>query len=132
MLDKLIAEHKDRLLENLVSQVGLGKDEAGGFLSKIIGSIQGLIGGGKLDLKDLIGGNVGAITSKLDMNDLAGALGGSKDKAEQGVNAVVSQLSGILGEKSDIAESLLGKVGGGDLGSKLDAAKGIAGKLFGR
>ncbi|HED53574.1 MAG TPA: hypothetical protein ENJ00_05165 [Phycisphaerales bacterium] len=130
MLEQLLASHKDELLGALTSKLGVSSDQAGGFLSKLIGMIQSLIGDGKLDVQDLLKGDVSSLTGKLNMDELGGLLGGGKEQAEQGLSAVIGPLSEKIGGLGD-AGDLLGKITGNDSGGGggiMGAIGGILGK----
>lgn len=128
MLDQLLqGDMKDTILKALVAKLGVDESQAGSFLEKAVSMISGLISGDQLDPKALLGGDISALTSKLDMGSLAGVLGGDAGKADTGLRTIMDQVSG------DAAGGLLGKLGdamggGGDAG---DALKGIAGKFLG-
>ena len=83
MLDKLLADHKDELITAVTSKLGVGTDQAGTFIQKLLDMAQKLIGKGDLDLSALLKGDVGALKSKLNLDVLGSALGGGADKAEQ-------------------------------------------------
>lgn len=124
MLDQLLqGDMKDTILKALVAKLGVDESQAGSFLEKAVSMISGLMQGGELDPTALLGGDISALTSKLDMGSLAGALGGDAGKADTGLRTLMDQVSG------DAAGGLLGKLG--DLGGGGDALKGIAGKFLG-
>ncbi|MCA9273192.1 MAG: hypothetical protein KDA31_09120 [Phycisphaerales bacterium] len=119
MLDKLLADHKDELITAVTSKLGVGTDQAGTFIQKLLDMAQKLIGKGDLDLSALLKGDVGALKSKLNLDVLGSALGGGADKAEQGLNAVIGPLSqklGGLGGADDLLAQITGGEGGGLLG----------------
>lgn len=121
MLDKLLADHKDELIKAITTKLGVGTDQAGGFLTKLLDMAQKLIGKGDLDLAALLKGDLATLKNKLDLNALGGLLGGGKDKAEQGLAAVIGPLSQKL--------SSLG--GADDLLKQIKGGSGLLGKLGG-
>lgn len=61
MFDQLLNEHKDPLINALTSKLGVNKDQAGGFLIKVLPMIEQLLGDGKLDMSALLKGDLGAV-----------------------------------------------------------------------
>jgi len=127
MLDKLLEGQKDNLIEMLTSKLGVTGDQAGGFLSKLMPMIEGLLGKGKLDADALIKGDVSSLTSALDLDSLGSALGGGKEKAQQGIETVAGPISEKL-SGLDNPMDMLKEVMGGDAEGLLK--KGL-GKIFG-
>jgi len=132
MLEKLLSEHKDTFISALTSKLGVNSDQAGGFLSKLMPMIEGLIGDGKLDVQSLMKGDLSGVKKGLDMDSLGSMLGGGKEKAEEGIDAVSGPLAEQL-DKLDDPMSLLGGLlgGGGDSGDLMDKAKKGLGGLLG-
>lgn len=131
MLDQLLGDHKDQLIEVLTSKLGVNGDQAGGFLSKIFPMIQGLLGDGKLDVADLMKGDLSSIKGGLDLDMLGGLLGGGKDKAEQGIDAISGPISDNLGKLDDPVGLLGNLIGGGDANDLMAKAKKGLGGLLG-
>ncbi|MEO0482893.1 MAG: hypothetical protein AAF138_04660 [Planctomycetota bacterium] len=133
MLDQLLGDNKNDLIQNLVSQLGLGEREAGGFLDQALAMIMGLFKGGDLDLSKLLGGSGEGLASGLDLGALSGLVGGDAGKAQAGVGTILDTLKGKLTDADD-PEGLLGGVLGGmdkdgdglDAGDVMDGLK----KLF--
>lgn len=130
MLDQLLSEHKDTLISALTSKLGVNEDQAGGFLGKVLPMIQGLFSEGKLDADALMKGDLSALKSNLDLGMLGGVLGGGKEKAEQGIDAIADPISKQLENLDDpigMLGDLLGGGGSDDLMEK--AKKGLGGLL---
>lgn len=130
MLDKLLIGHKDTLIKALTSKLGVNEDQAGGFLAKILPMIQGMFSDGKLDANSLMKGDLSAVKNNLDLGMLGGLLGGGKEKAEQGIDAIADPISNELGKLDNPMEMLGGLLDGGgsdDLMAK--AKKGLGGLL---
>ena len=123
MLEKLLSDHKDELITAVTSKLGVGTDQAGSFVQKLLQMAEKLIGEGKLDLAALMKGDLASLKSALNLDVLGSALGGGADTAEKGLGAVIGPLSEKLGGL-DGADDLLKKITGGQSG-------GILGKLGG-
>jgi len=76
MIQELISDHMDDIVAAITSKLGVNSDQAGSFVTKAISMIEGLVSKGDLDVQDLAGGNLAALTSKLDMGSLGSLLGG--------------------------------------------------------
>jgi hypothetical protein len=131
MLEQLLSGSKAGIVSSLTSKLGMSGDQAGGFVGKLLPMIEGLVKGGGLDVKQLLGGDASGLISKLDMGSLAGFFGGSTDKAKQGVETVVSGIAGAAGSNKGLVDQLAG-LAGGKSGGVGDAVSGLAGKLFGK
>lgn len=127
MLDKLLESNKDEFIGALMNKLGVSADQADGFLGSLLSKIQDLIGADKLDIADLLKGDVSLLKDKLNLEQLGSLLGGGSDKAEQGINAVMGPLTEKLGDLGG-ADDLLGKLTGGDGGGIAGALGGIFGK----
>lgn len=130
MLDQLLNEHKDTLINALTSKLGVNEDQAGGFLVKVLPMIERFMNDGKLDAGALMKGDLSALKNGLDLDMLGGLLGGGKDKAEQGIDAIAEPISKELGNLDNPMEMLgvlLGDGGSDDLMEK--AKKGLGGLL---
>ncbi len=129
MLEKLLEGQKDNLMELVMSKLGVSGDQAGGFLTKLFPMIQGLMGDGKLDPSALLKGDVSALKNGLDLESLGSALGGGKDKAEQGIDAVAGPIAETLGKLDNPMDMLSGMLGD-DAGGMLKKGLGGLGKMF--
>lgn len=129
MIEKLLAGQKDDLMKLVMSKLGVSDDQAGGFLTKLFPMIQGLMGDGKLDPSALLNGDVSALKSGLDLESLGSMLGGGKDKAEQGIDAVAGPISETLGKLDNPMEMLTGALGD-DAEGLLKKGLGGIGKMF--
>lgn len=127
MLDKLLDGRKDNLIEMLTSKLGVSGDQAGGFLSKLLPMIEGLIGKGDIDASSLLKGDVSSLKNALDLDALGSALGGGKEKAEQGIETVAGPIAEQLNGLDNPMDMLKGALGGDAEGL---LKKGI-GKIFG-
>ncbi len=130
MLDQLLNEHKDTLINALTSKLGVNKDQAGGFLIKVLPMIEQLLGDGKLDMSALLKGDLGAVKNSLDLDMLGGLLGGGKERAEQGIDAIADPISKEL-DKLDDPIGMLGGLLGDDSGDLMSKAKKGLGGLLG-
>lgn len=130
MLEQLLGDQKDNLIKTLTDKLGVNSDQAGGFLSKLMPMIEGLLGDGKLDPSALLKGDTSALKKGLDLESLGSMLGGGKEKAEQGIDAVSGPIAKQLDKLDDPMAMLGGMLGGGgsdDLMAK--AKKGLGGLL---
>jgi hypothetical protein len=127
MLDKLLDGQKDNLIAMLTSKLGVSSDQAGGFLSKLLPMIEGVLGKGDIDAGALLKGDVSSLKSALDLDALGSALGGGKEKAEQGIETVAGPIAEQLNGLDDPMGMLKGALGGDAEGL---LKKGI-GKIFG-
>lgn len=125
MIQELISDHMDEIVAAITSKLGVNSDQAGGFVTKAIGMIEGLVSKGDLDVKDLASGNLSALTSKLDMGSLGSLLGGGQEQATQGLETLMGPLTSKLSAGG--AMDMLGKLAGGDKGG----LGGMVGKIFG-
>ena len=130
MLDQLLNEHKDTLINALTSKLGVNKDQAGGFLIKVLPMIEQLLGDGKLDMSAVLKGDLGAVKNSLDLDMLGGLLGGGKERAEQGIDAIADPISKEL-DKLDDPIGMLGGLLGDDSGDLMSKAKKGLGGLLG-
>lgn len=130
MLDQLLNEHKDTLINALTTKLGVNKDQAGGFLIKVLPMIEQLLGDGKLDMSALLKGDLGAVKNSLDLDMLGGLLGGGKERAEQGIDAIADPISKEL-DKLDDPIGMLGGLLGDDSGDLMSKAKKGLGGLLG-
>jgi hypothetical protein len=130
MLDQLLNEHKDTLINALTSKLGVNNDQAGGFLIKVLPMIEQLLGDGKLDMSALLKGDLGAVKNSLDLDMLGGLLGGGKERAEQGIDAIADPISKEL-DKLDDPIGMLGGLLGDDSGDLMSKAKKGLGGLLG-
>ncbi|MEM1071390.1 MAG: hypothetical protein AAGH71_01020 [Planctomycetota bacterium] len=117
MLDQLLKDHKDDLIAAVTSKLGVGTDQGGSFIQKLIEMVQDRLGAGDLELSALLSGDLSGIKDKLNLEALGGILGGGADKGEEGLAAVIGPLKDKLGELGN-AEDLLGKITGSLGGSK--------------
>lgn len=131
MLDQLLNEHKGTLINALTSKLGVNEDQAGGFLGKVLPMIQGLFSDGKLDAGALMKGDLSALKSNLDLGMLGGLLGGGKEKAEQGIDAIADPISKELGNLDNPMEMLGGFLSGGGSDDLMEKAKKGLGGLLG-
>jgi hypothetical protein len=127
MLDKLLESNKDELLGLITSKLGVSSGQADGFLGRLLGMIQDLLGSGKLDVSDLLKGDISSLKGMLNLDELGGLLGGGTDKAEEGLGAVMGPITEKLGGLGD-AGDLLGKITGGESDGIMGALGGILGK----
>ncbi|MCA9304448.1 MAG: hypothetical protein KC996_10025 [Phycisphaerales bacterium] len=127
MLDKLLEGQKDNLIGMLTSKLGVSDDQAGGFLNKLLPMIEGLLGKGKIDPSALLKGDVSSLKSGLDLDVLGKALGGGKEKAEQGIETVAGPIAEKLNGLDNPMDMLKGVMGGDAEGL---LKKGL-GKIFG-
>lgn len=127
MLDKLLEGQKDNLIGMLTSKLGVSGDQAGGFLSKLLPMIEGLLGKGDIDPSALLKGDISALKDGLDLDALGSALGGGKEKAEQGIETVAGPIAEQLNGLDNPMDMLKGVMGGDAEGL---LKKGI-GKIFG-
>tara|TARA_R110002073_G_scaffold152651_2_gene307171 strand:- start:79588 stop:80034 length:447 start_codon:yes stop_codon:yes gene_type:complete len=130
MLDQLLNEHKDTLINALTSKLGVNNDQAGGFLIKVLPMIEQLLGDGKLDMSAVLKGDLGAVKNSLDLDMLGGLLGGGKERAEQGIDAIADPISKEL-DKLDDPIGMLGGLLGDDSGDLMSKAKKGLGGLLG-
>ncbi len=130
MLDQRLNEHKDTLINALTSKLGVNKDQAGGFLIKVLPMIEQLLGDGKLDMSAVLKGDLGAVKNSLDLDMLGGLLGGGKERAEQGIDAITDPISKEL-DKLDDPIGMLGGLLGDDSGDLMSKAKKGLGGLLG-
>ena len=130
MLDQLLNEHKDTLINALTSKLGVNNDQAGGFLIKVLPMIEQLLGDGKLDMSALLKGDLGAVKNSLDLDMLGGLLGGGKERAEQGIDAIADPISKEL-DKLDDPIGMLGGLLGDDSGDLMSKAKKELGGVLG-
>jgi len=130
MLDQLLNEHKDTLINALTTKLGVNNDQAGGFLIKVLPMIEQLLGDGKLDMSALLKGDLGAVKNSLDLDMLGGLLGGGKERAEQGIDAIADPISKEL-DKLDDPIGMLGGLLGDDSGDLMSKAKKGLGGLLG-
>ncbi|MEM7671064.1 MAG: hypothetical protein AAF317_18400 [Pseudomonadota bacterium] len=127
MLNQLLAEHKDDLIAAVMSKLGVGADQGGSFVQKLIEMAQSKIAGGEMDLSALLQGDMSSLKSALNLEVLGSALGGGAEKGEEGLSAVIGPLKDKLGGMGD-AGDLLGKITGGKgLGGLGDALGGMLG-----
>ncbi|MEZ6318883.1 MAG: hypothetical protein R3B49_09050 [Phycisphaerales bacterium] len=132
MLEQILGDSKHELIKTITSKLGVSDAQAGGFLGSLLERLEDLLKGGKLDVQQLLSGDLGAITKNLNLDALGGLLGGGADKGEQGVKAVMGSVTDKLGGSEDLLGQLEGLLGGdGKSGGGLDALKGIAGKFLG-
>lgn len=132
MLDQLLGDKKNDLIGMLTNQLGVSDAQAGGFLGSLLERLEDLLKGGKLDVQQLLSGDLGSITKNLNLEALGGLLGGGADKGEQGVKAVMGSVAGELGGNENLLGQIQGMLGDdGKPGGIDDAIKGIAGKFLG-
>jgi hypothetical protein len=131
MLDQIIGDQRDNLVNMLSSKLGVSGDQAGGFLSKLLQKIEILMGEGKLDVESLLKGDLSSLKSNLDMDNLGALLGGGKEKAEQGIDAVSHPIAQQLDKLDDPMGMLGGLLGGSDSGDLMSKAKAGLGGLLG-
>jgi hypothetical protein len=131
MLDQIIGDRKDDLIKMLSSKLGVSDDQAGGFLSKLMQKIEILLGEGKLNASSLMNGELTSLKSYLDLDHLGALLGGGKEKAEQGIDAVSKPIAEQLDKLDDPMGMLGNLIGGGDSGDLLSKAKKGLGGLLG-
>lgn len=129
MLENLLEGQKDNLMKLVMGKLGVSGDQAGGFLTKLFPMIQGLMGDGKLDPSALLKGDVSALKNGLDLESLGSALGGGKDKAEQGIDAVAGPIAETLGNLDNPMDMLKGALGD-DAEGMLKKGLGGIGKMF--
>ena len=129
MLEQLLGDQKNKLIEILTSQLGVNGDQAGGFIGKLLPMIQGLMGEGKLDASSLLSGDLSALKGGLDMDMLGGLLGGGKEQAEEGIDAIAMPLSDSLSKLDDPMGMLGGLIGGESDDLLAKAKKGLGGLL---
>ena len=133
MLDTILKEHGPDLLSSLTSGGGLDASQAESLLPPALGGIGEALGGGGLDLGDLLGGGEGAaqgLLGKLDIGAIASAAGLSEGQAQSGLAALVPVVISLLGDKAGGADDLLSMLGGGSGGAG-GMLKGLAGKFLG-
>ncbi len=111
MLDQIVGEKKDELIKLLSSKLGVSDDQAGGFISKLMQKMEILLGEGKLDVDSLLKGDLSSLKSNLDLDNLGALLGGGKEKAEQGIDAVSTQIAEQLDKLDDPMQMLGGLLG---------------------
>ncbi len=131
MLEQLLGDQKDNLIKMLTDKLGVSGDQAGGFLSKLMPMIEGLLGDGKLDPSALLKGDTSALKKGLDLESLGSMLGGGKEKAEQGIDAVSGPIAEQLDKLDDPMGMLSGLLGGGDSDDLMAKAKKGLGGLLG-
>ena len=129
-IQSLLAEHLPDLVSKLTQQTNLNEAQAQRFIPEAAQEAVSALGSGGLDLKSLIGGQLGGLLSKIDIGGLATKSGLAEDQASSALESFLPQLLGILqGQKGGlegVVTSFLGQDGG---------ATGILGKLtnlFGR
>ncbi len=111
MLDQIIGDKKDELVNMLSSKLGVSDDQAGGFLSKLMQKMEILLGEGKLDVNAIMNGDLTTLNSYLDLEKLGALLGGGKEKAEQGIEAVSTPIAEQLDKLDDPMQMLGGLLG---------------------
>lgn len=125
MLKDMLSGQRDTIVRSIVSKLGVDAGQASGFVDKAVAMIEKLVKSGDLDVKKLAAGDMGALTSKLDLGSLGSLLGGGETEARQGLASIMGPLQ----------EKLSGG-GAGDLLGKIPGAKGalggLGGKMFGR
>ena len=138
MLEDLLKEHGADLLSAMTSGSELDAGQAEQLLPPALSGIGDAVTGGGLDLGDLLGGGegaVGALLSKLDLGQIAGAAGLSEGQTQSGLQSLLPVVLSLLGDKAGGAEGLLSMLGGVSSGGSeggLGALVGAAGKLFGK
>ena len=131
MLDQFLGEDKSALVSSMVSKLGLSKEQADGFVTKAVSSIQGAFRDGKVDFDKLMKGDLSGLASSLDLGALSEFFGGDRGKAQSGISTLLETLTKQLSSKGIDAEALLAQFGGGS-GGVAGAISGLAGKLFGK
>lgn len=111
MLDQIIGDKKDELVNVLSSKLGVSDDQAGGFLSKLMQKMEILLGEGKLDVNAIMNGDLTTLNSYLDLENLGALLGGGKEEAEQGIEAVSTPIAEQLDKLDDPMQMLGGLLG---------------------
>ncbi len=130
MLDQIMGDQRERLINMLSSKLGVSDDQAGGFLSKLLQKIEILMGEGKLDVDSLLKGDLSSLKSNLDLDNLGALLGGGREKAEQGIDAVSTPIAEQLDKLDDPMQMLGGLLGGGGSDDLMaQAKKGLGGLL---
>jgi len=130
MLDQLLGSDKSELVSSMVSRLGLSKEQADGFVTKAISSIQSAMGDGKVDFDKLMKGDLSGLTGAMDLGALSQFFGGDAGKAQMGIGALLEALTKQLSANGIDANALLAQFGGaGGIGGAIDK---LAGKLFGK
>lgn len=130
MLEQLLGDQKNDLIRIVMEKLGVSSDQAGGFVGKLLPMIEDLVGQGKIDASALLKGDVSSLVKGLDLNALGATLGGSREKAEAGVDAVANPIAKQL-EGLDDPMAMLNGLIVGDKSDLLKKATGGLGKLFG-
>lgn len=131
MLEQFLGADKSALAYSMMSKFGLSKEQAEGFVTQTLSSLQGVLRDGKVDFDKLVKGDLSGLISPMDLRALSQFFGGDAAKAQSGVGALLESLTKQLSAKGIDAEALLAQLGsaGGGLGA---AISGLAGKLFGK
>lgn len=131
MLDQLLGGDKSALISSIASQLGIGKEQADGFIAKALASVQQAFASGKVDFDKLMKGDLSGLTSSMDLQSLSQFVGGDVKKAQGGVASVLESINKQLSAQGFDAESMSKLIGGGG-GGIGQTLSGLAGKLFGK
>lgn len=132
MFEQLLGGTKESLIGALASKLGIGTDQAGGFLQRGLSMLEGGLKSGQFDASSLTSGNISGILSKLDLNQLGGFVGGDAGKARTGMETI---LGGVTNAAQSVggADKLMDMLGAGQGGGGvMNRAAGMAGKFFGK
>ena len=138
MLESILKQHGGELLSAITGSSELDSAQAEQLLPPALDGIGQAVGGGGLDLGDLLGGGQGAVSALLGKHDvgaIAAAAGLTEGQAQSGLASLIPVVISLLGDKAGGAggaEGLLSMLGGGANSDALGAIGGIAGKLFGK
>ncbi len=133
MLDQLLGDAKSGIVQSLTSKLGIGADQAGGFLGKALSMLEGGITSGNVSPSDVESGNTSGILSKLDLSQLSSFTGGDTGKARSGMETVIGHVTGAVKSAGGV-QGLLSKfgAGAGSQGGVMGQVGGMAGKVFGK
>lgn len=125
LIYNLMGNKGSELIEKLTG-AGLGTEQAQGFLPDALQSVMG--GLQQVDIQALMGADSETQTSslmdKIDVNALAGHLGGDSGLASSGLQAIIPQVLGFL-KDNPAAASLLDMKGGKNASGLAGLAKGL-------
>jgi len=129
LVQDLVAQHGPKLVAELTSKAGLSAEQAGQFVPAAGDSVAKALAGGGVDLSQVLGGDFGALLSKIDVAALARQVGIDGGKAQGALATLLPLVVQLVQQKGGGIEGLLKSLtGGGGLG---DLGK-AAGKLFGK
>lgn len=129
LVQELVAQHGPQLVADLTARAGLDALQAGKFVPAAGDTIAKALAGGGVDISRVVGGDFGALLSKIDVAALAKKVGIDGGRAQGALATLLPLVLQLVRQESGGLEGLLKNLAGGgglrDLG-------GAAAKLFGK